>query len=35
MAVAIYGQLVEDPDFNDALKAGTDLKQSLRDSLSS
>ena len=34
MAVAIYGQLVEDPEFDDALKAVTDLKQSLKDSLS-
>ena len=34
MAVAIYTQLIEDPEFDDALKAGTDLKQSLKDSLS-
>ena len=33
MAVAIYTQLVEDPEFNDALKAGTDLKRSLKDAM--
>ena len=31
---AIYTQLIEDPEFDDALKAVTDLKQSLKDSLS-
>ena len=34
MAIAIYGQLVENPEFDDALKAVTDLKLSLKDSLS-
>ena len=34
MAEGIYKQLVEDPEFDDAIKVTTDLKQSLRDSLS-
>ena len=35
MAAGIYTQLVEDPEFDDAIKVANDLKQSLRDSLSS
>ena len=35
MAAGIYKQLVEDPEFDDAIAVVTDLKQSLRNSLSS
>ena len=34
MDTIIYTQLVEDPEFDDAIKVANDLKQSLRDSLS-